>query len=89
MMGLSIWSAASMYCWPTSWTPGGMRIGTMGLPRWDGPGGGGGAFGAGAAMPSVGCSNPSAAVIVLGLLLVVGFTAWREAPQRSLGGCSG
>ncbi len=47
--------------------------------------GGGLLFGAGAAIPSVALlKSIGGGVIVLGLLLVVGFTAWREKPLKRL-----
>ena len=47
--------------------------------------GGGLLFGAGAAIPSVALlKSIGGGAIVLGLLLVVGFTAWREKPSKRL-----
>lgn len=47
--------------------------------------GGGLLFAAGAAIPSIALVKPiGAGAVVLGLLLVVGFTAWREKPAKRL-----
>ncbi len=57
----------------------------LGSAGWACAVGGGLVFAAGAAVPSLGPLKPiGGGVVVVGLLLVVGFTAWRENPPKRL-----